>query len=136
MWAVNMDGTFTILVDVGGLVIPLVNILMVNKTTGCYRQVLVRMRRITRQLTHDNWRPQVIIADFKMALWNADGDRIANCDAFGMLLSSDPKLLEKNPRSRTSAILSKELAPPGDSEKVYKHRVLAHSFAEKQLPRP
>ncbi|GFR89087.1 hypothetical protein ElyMa_000785300 [Elysia marginata] len=43
---------------------------MANKTTGSYRQVLVRVRRITRQLTHHNWRPQVIIADFQMALWN------------------------------------------------------------------
>ncbi|XP_076448513.1 uncharacterized protein LOC143285168 [Babylonia areolata] len=79
---VYMDGTFracpqpyrqvfTILGDVRGFVIPLVNVLMANRTTGSYRQVLARVRRITRQITHHNWRPQVIIADFEMGLWNA-----------------------------------------------------------------
>ena len=89
-----MDGTFrscpqpytqvfTILGNVRGFVVPLVTALMVNKTTGIYRRVLQEVITAVRRVTHHNWRPHTIVADFEVALWNAVQTELPNAAMAG-----------------------------------------------------
>eukprot|EP00745_Piridium_sociabile_P008631 TRINITY_DN1585_c0_g1_i2.p1 TRINITY_DN1585_c0_g1~~TRINITY_DN1585_c0_g1_i2.p1 ORF type:complete len:414 (+),score=39.53 TRINITY_DN1585_c0_g1_i2:1105-2346(+) len=79
---VYMDGTFkscprpfgqffSILGKANGFVIPLVHVLMEQRTVGHYRQVLQAVKRAVRQVTHHQWRPQLIITDFELSLTTA-----------------------------------------------------------------
>ena len=55
---------FTILGNHHGFVLPLVHVLMEQRTIGHYRQVLQAVKVAIRQVTHHNWRPQLVVCDF------------------------------------------------------------------------
>lgn len=59
---------FTILGDVHGFVVPLVQVLMSQRTIGHYRQIFQRVKQAVRRTSHHNWRPQRVICDFELAL--------------------------------------------------------------------
>ena len=77
-----MDGTFrscprpygqlfSILGKYLGFVMPLVLVLMENRTIGYYRQVLQAVKAAVRRVTHHRWRPQNVITDFEVGLKTA-----------------------------------------------------------------
>ncbi|KAL8614056.1 hypothetical protein ACOMHN_026273 [Nucella lapillus] len=75
---------FTILGDVHGFIIPLVQVLMEGRTTGHYQQVFREMKTAVRRISHHRWRPTKIVADFEQALHSAietelPGTRRAGC---------------------------------------------------------
>lgn len=59
---------FNILGKVNGFMVPLVYVLMNQRTVGHYRQVFKRIKEAVRHLTHHNLRPRRIISDFERAL--------------------------------------------------------------------
>ena len=76
---VYMDGTFKVCPrpyqqvfevfgDFQGHVVPLVHVLMENRTTGDYRQVLGFLKRAVRRVSHHRWRPQTVVCDYEQAL--------------------------------------------------------------------
>lgn len=62
---------FTVLGDVHGFIVPLVHVLMIQRTTGHYRQVFHCVKSTMRRVTHHHWRPQKVICDFEQALITA-----------------------------------------------------------------
>ena len=62
---------FTVLGDAHGFVVPLVHVLMAQRTIGHYRQVFQFVKAVTREFTHHHWRPRKVICDFEQALITA-----------------------------------------------------------------
>ena len=62
---------FTILGNHHGFVLPLVHVLMEQRIIGHYRQVLQAVKVAIRQVTHHNWRPQLVVCDFENGLKTA-----------------------------------------------------------------
>ncbi|KAL2089322.1 hypothetical protein ACEWY4_014010 [Coilia grayii] len=59
---------FTVLGDVHGFVVPVVHMLMSQRTIGHYREALRCIKDTTRRASGHTWRPQKVVCDFEQAL--------------------------------------------------------------------
>lgn len=75
---------FTALGDVHGFVVPLVHVLMSQRTIGHYREALRCIKHAVRRASRRIWRPQKVVCDFEQALVAAvetelPGARVCGC---------------------------------------------------------